>query len=75
MKFIFPLMNQDPFIVKFKVVLVGNTISVRHSEVFDVDWDGIEDAGPVIGSGEILLTRLDSGHDKSFIGWVQTLPD
>ena len=57
-----------PGIYEAAVVLVGNTISVRHSEVFDVDWDGIEDAGPpVIGSsGKYCSTRLDSGSEDDF---------
>ena len=57
-----------PGIYEAAVVLVGNTISVRHSEEFDVDWDGIEDAGPpVIGSsGKYCSTRLDSGSEDDF---------
>ena len=49
------------------VVLVGNTISVRHSEVFDVDWDGVEDPAPImLSTGKYCSTRLDSGSEDDF---------
>ena len=58
-----------PGIYEAAVVLVGNTISVRHSEVFDVDWDGIEDPDPVppiTSTGKYCSTRLDSGSEDDF---------
>ena len=58
-----------PGIYEAAVVLVGNTIGVRHSEVFDVDWDGVEDPDsvPAIDStGKYCSTRLDSGSEDDF---------
>ena len=58
-----------PGIYEAAVVLVGNTISVRHSEVFDVDWDG-HNGLPVPAdaalSGKYCSTRLDSGSEDDF---------
>ena len=51
------------------VVLVGNTIKVRHSDVFDADWDGLEDNGAGGYSdttGNYCSTRLDSGSEDDF---------
>ena len=51
------------------VVLVGNTISVRHSEVFDVDWDGHNGLPVPVDaalSGKYCSTRLDSGSEDDF---------
>ena len=56
-----------PGIYEAAVVLVGNTISVRHSEVFDVDWDGVEDPAPImLSTGKYCSTRLDSGSEDDF---------
>ena len=53
------------------VVLVGNTIKVRHSDVFDADWDGREDNGAGgynDATGNYCATRLDSGSEGDFGG-------
>jgi len=53
------------------VVLVGNTIKVRHSDVFDADWDGREDNGAGgynDATGNYCATRLDSGAEGDFGG-------
>ena len=57
-----------PGIYEAAVVLVGNTISVRHSEVFDVDWDGHKKmlVLPIGLSGKYCSTRLDSGSEDDF---------
>lgn len=54
---------------KATVVLVGNTIKVSHSDVFDADWDGLEDNGAGGYSdttGNYCSTRLDSGSEDDF---------
>ena len=53
------------------VVLVGNTIKVRHGDVFDADWDGREDNGAGgynDATGNYCATRLDSGSEGDFGG-------
>ena len=52
-------------VYKAAIVLVGNTIQVRHSEVFDEDWDGIDDTG-ADSTGKYCATRLDSGSEDDF---------
>ena len=54
---------------KASVVLIGNTIGVLHSDVFEAAWDGLEKnggGGYSVTNGKYCATRLDSGSEDDF---------